>query len=234
MLKIKNLSVHYGVFQAVKDVDLEVPEGKVVSLLGANGSGKSTILKTISGLHPASGGEIWFEDQRIDNIPSEQIVRLGIGHIPEGRRLFPYMTVMENIKMGAYSRNDKAEIANDLDDLLNRFPVLKEKANARAGTLSGGQQELLAVARGLMARPKILLMDEPCQGLSPILVKEIGEVIKKIHRTGIALLLIEHNVSVALGVADKVYILRNGSVAFEGTSSDFTEEEFTKKVYLAG
>ena len=234
MLKIKNLSVHYGVFQAVKDVDLEVPEGKVVSLLGANGSGKSTILKTISGLKSPSGGEIWFQDHRIDNIPSEKIVQLGIGHIPEGRRLFPYMTVMENIKMGAYSRNDKAEIANDLDDLLNRFPVLKEKANSRAGTLSGGQQELLAVARGLMARPKILLMDEPCQGLSPILVKEIGEVIKKIHRTGIALLLIEHNVSVALGVADKVYILRNGSVVFEGASSDFTEEEFTKKVYLAG
>jgi len=234
MLKLCNLSIHYGVFQAVKDVDLEVPEGKVVSLLGSNGSGKSTILKTISGLKSPSQGEIWFRDKRIDDLPAEKIVREGISHVPEGRRLFPYMTVLENIKMGAFVRTDKEEIAKDLDDIMTRFPILKQKARARAGNLSGGQQELLAVARGLMARPKILLMDEPCQGLSPIMVKETREVIKKINGGGIAILLVEHNVSVALGVADHVYILSNGSVVFEGTSTDFTEEEFTKKVYLAG
>ena len=144
------------------------------------------------------------------------------------------MTVLENIKMGAFTRADKEEIAKDLDDIMKRFPILKEKAKARAGNLSGGQQELLAVARGLMARPKILLMDEPCQGLSPIMVKETREVIKKINGRGIAILLVEHNVSVAIGVADHVYILSNGSVVFEGTPADFTEEEFTKKVYLAG
>lgn len=184
MLKLCNLSIHYGVFQAVKDVDLEVPEGKVVSLLGANGSGKSTILKTISGLKSPSQGEIWFQDKRIDGLPAEKIVQEGISHIPEGRRLFPYMTVLENIKMGAFTRADKEEIAKDLDDIMTRFPILKEKAKARAGNLSGGQQELLAVARGLMARPKILLMDEPCQGLSPIMVKETREVIKKINGGG--------------------------------------------------
>jgi len=234
MLEINNLSVHYGALQAVKDVDITVPEGKVITLLGANGSGKSTILKTISGLKSPSNGEIWFQDQRIDTVAAEKIVQLGLSHVPEGRRLFPYMTVLENIRMGAFSRNDKEEIAKDLDDIFDRFPVLKEKTNARAATLSGGEQELLAVARGLMARPKLLLMDEPCQGLSPIMIKEIREVIKKIHGMGIAILLIEHNVSVALGVADNVYILRNGSVVFEGTPSDFTEEEFTEKVYLAG
>ena len=234
MLKTTNLSVHYGMLEAVKDVHLEIPEGKVVSLLGANGSGKSTILKAISGLKSPTHGEIWFQDKRIDGMPADKIVKLGISQIPEGRRLFPYMTILENLKMGAFSRKDKAEIIKDLDGVFERFPALKRRANTRAGNLSGGEQELLAIARGLMARPKLLLMDEPCQGLSPIMIQEIGEAITSINQSGITVILIEHNVSVALGLAHKVYILRNSSIVFEGSPTEFSADEFVKKVYLAG
>lgn len=234
MLSIKGLSVHYGIFQAIHELDMEVPEGETVSLLGANGSGKSTILKAVSGLKKPSSGEIRFEDARIDGEKPENIVRGGIGSILEGRRLFPYMTVIENLKMGAFARSDKDGIRDDLDGMLERFPILKEKANDRAGNLSGGQQEIVAVARGLMARPKLLVMDEPCQGLSPIMVKEIASIIRDIKSEGMTILLVEHNVSIALGVADKVYILQNGRMRFEGNPDDFSENEFVQKVYLAG
>lgn len=234
MLSIKDLSVHYGIFQAIHELDLEVLEGQTVSLLGANGSGKSTILKTVSGIKKPTRGEISFLGNRIDTEKPENIVRLGIGSIMEGRRLFPYMTVLENLKMGAFARSDRAAIRDDLDKMFQRFPILKEKANERAGLLSGGQQEMVAVARGLMANPKFLVMDEPCQGLSPIMVKEIASIIRDIKSEGMTILLVEHNVSIALGVADKVYILQNGRIRFEGNPDEFSENEFVQKVYLAG
>ena len=234
MLSIKGLSVHYGIFQAIHELDMEVPEGKTVTLLGANGSGKSTILKAVSGIKKPTSGEIRFQETRIDGEKPENIVRWGIGSILEGRRLFPYMTVIENLRMGAFARSDRNGIRDDLDGMLQRFPILKEKANDRAGNLSGGQQEIVAVARGLMARPKLLVMDEPCQGLSPIMVKEIASIIRDIKSEGMTILLVEHNVSIALGVADKVYILQNGRMRFEGNPDDFSENEFVQKVYLAG
>lgn len=234
MLSIKDLSVHYGIFQAIHDLDMEVPEGKTVSLLGANGSGKSTILKTIAGLKQPTRGEIWFKGKRIDSEKPEKIVRMGIGSVMEGRHLFPHMTVLENLKMGAFARSDKEGISQDLDEMFRRFPVLREKANERAGLLSGGQQEMVAVARGLMARPKLLVMDEPCQGLSPVMVKEIASIIRDIKSEGMTILLVEHNVSIALGVADKIYILQNGRIRFEGNPDEFSEDEFVQKVYLAG
>ena len=234
MLSIKGLSVHYGIFQAIHELDMEVPEGQTVTLLGANGSGKSTILKAVSGIKKPTSGEIRFQETRIDGEKPENIVRWGIGSILEGRRLFPYMTVIENLKMGAFARSDKSGIRDDLDGMLERFPILREKANDRAGHLSGGQQEIVAVARGLMARPKLLVMDEPWQGLSPIMVKEIASIIRDIKSEGMTILLVEHNVSLALGVADKVYILQNGRMRFEGNPDDFSENEFVQKVYLAG
>lgn len=234
MLSIKGLVVHYGVFQAIHDLDMEVPEGQTVSLLGANGSGKSTILKAVSGLIQPTSGEISFSGKRIDGDKPENIVNMGIGSVMEGRRLFPYMSVLENLMMGAFSRTDKDGIAADLEHMFERFPILKEKANDRAALLSGGQQEMVAVARGLMARPKLLVMDEPCQGLSPIMVKEIASIIRDIHSDGMTILLVEHNVSIALGVADKVYILQNGAIRYEGNPDDFSEDEFVQKVYLAG
>ena len=233
MLKINGLSVNYGMLEAVKDVSLEIPEGKVVSLLGANGSGKSTILKTVSGLKAPRAGEMFLGDKKLNDMAVDEIVTLGISHIPEGRRLFPYMTVLENLNLGAYTRSSKKEADAIREEIFERFPNLKRRAGTRAGKLSGGEQEMLSVARGLMSRPRMLLMDEPCQGLSPLMVKEIGNTIRSINQSGITILLVEHNVSIALGVADKVYILRNGSMVYEGSPTDMTPDEFTKRVYLA-
>ena len=234
MLKINDLCVNYGMLEAVKDVSMEVPEGKVVSLLGANGSGKSTILKTVSGLKAPREGEILFDDTRVDGMEIDAIVELGISQVPEGRRLFPYMTVLENLNLGAYVRSSKAEVARVREEVFERFPALKRRSRVRAHSMSGGEQELLSVARALMSRPKLLLMDEPCQGLSPIMVKEIGKTIRSLNESGITILLVEHNVSIALGVADHVYILRNGGIVFEGSPDSFSADEFTKRIYLAG
>ena len=234
MLKIKDLCVNYGMLEAVKNVSLEVQEGKIVSLLGANGSGKSTILKTVSGLKDSRQGEIFYGDKKIDGMEIHKIVDLGLSLIPEGRRLFPYMSVLENLNLGAYRQNNNAEIEKIREEVFERFPRLKERSKVLASKMSGGEQEMLAVARGLMSKPKLLLMDEPCQGLSPIMVKEVKETIKALNEGGLSILLVEHNVSVALGVADHVYILRNGSITFEGSPTDFSFDEFTKKIYLAG
>ena len=234
MLKINDLCVNYGMLEAVKDVSMEVPEGKVVSLLGANGSGKSTILKTVSGLKAPRQGEILFEDTKVDGMEIDAIVELGISQVPEGRRLFPYMTVLENLNLGAYVRTSKAEVDKVREEVFERFPALKRRSRVRAHSMSGGEQELLSVARALMSRPKLLLMDEPCQGLSPIMVKEIGKTIRSLNESGITILLVEHNVSIALGVADHVYILRNGGIVFEGSPDAFSADEFTKRLYLAG
>ena len=234
MLKINDLCVNYGMLEAVKNVSMEVPEGKVVSLLGANGSGKSTILKTVSGLKAPRQGEILFEDTKVDGMEIDAIVALGISQVPEGRRLFPYMTVLENLNLGAYVRTSKAEVDKVREEVFERFPALKRRSRVRAHSMSGGEQELLSVARALMSRPKLLLMDEPCQGLSPIMVKEIGKTIRSLNESGITILLVEHNVSIALGVADHVYILRNGGIVFEGSPDAFSADEFTKRIYLAG
>ena len=234
MLKINDLCVNYGMLEAVKDVSMEVPEGKVVSLLGANGSGKSTILKTVSGLKAPREGEILFEDTKVDGMEIDAIVELGISQVPEGRRLFPYMTVLENLNLGAYVRSSKAEVDKVREEVFERFPALKRRSRVRAHSMSGGEQELLSVARALMSRPKLLLMDEPCQGLSPIMVKEIGKTIRSLKESGLTILLVEHNVSIALGVADHVYILRNGGIVFEGSPDAFSADEFTKRIYLAG
>ena len=234
MLKINDLCVNYGMLEAVKNVSMEVPEGKVVSLLGANGSGKSTILKTVSGLKAPRQGEILFEDTKVDGMEIDAIVALGISQVPEGRRLFPYMTVLENLNLGAYVRSSKAEVDKVREEVFERFPALKRRSRVRAHSMSGGEQELLSVARALMSRPKLLLMDEPCQGLSPIMVKEIGKTIRSLNESGITILLVEHNVSIALGVADHVYILRNGGIVFEGSPDAFSADEFTKRIYLAG
>ena len=234
MLKINDLCVNYGMLEAVKDVSMEVPEGKVVSLLGANGSGKSTILKTVSGLKAPRQGEILFEDTKVDGMEIDAIVALGISQVPEGRRLFPYMTVLENLNLGAYVRSSRAEVDKVREEVFERFPALKRRSRVRAHSMSGGEQELLSVARALMSRPKLLLMDEPCQGLSPIMVKEIGQTIRSLNESGITILLVEHNVSIALGVADHVYILRNGGLVFEGSPDAFSADEFTKRIYLAG
>ena len=234
MLKINDLCVNYGMLEAVKNVSMEVPEGKVVSLLGANGSGKSTILKTVSGLKAPREGEILFEDTKVDGMEIDAIVELGISQVPEGRRLFPYMTVLENLNLGAYVQSSRAEVDKVREEVFERFPALKRRSRVRAHSMSGGEQELLSVARALMSRPKLLLMDEPCQGLSPIMVKEIGKTIRSLNESGITILLVEHNVSIALGVADHVYILRNGGIVFEGSPDAFSADEFTKRIYLAG
>ncbi len=234
-LTIRNLSIHFRKIEAVKDVSMEVPEGMIVALLGANGAGKSTLFKAISGfLKPVSGG-IWFREGRIDGKLPDEILRRGISQVLEGKRLFRRQTVLENLDMGAYSRNDgRQEIAKDREELLERFPILKEKAKVKSGLLSGGQQQILAIARSLMAKPKLLLMDEPAQGLAPLVIKEIAEIIKKLNGSGLTIMVIEHNVRLALGLAVKVFILDNGKLVFEGTPASFSEDEYTQKVYLGG
>ena len=234
-LTIRNVSIHFRNIEAVKDVSMEVPEGMIVALLGANGAGKSTLFKAISGfLKPVSGG-IWFREGRIDGKLPDEILRRGISQVLEGKRLFRRQTVLENLDMGAYSRNDgRQDIAKDREELLERFPILKEKAKVKSGLLSGGQQQILAIARSLMAKPKLLLMDEPAQGLAPLVIKEIAEIIKKLNESGLTIMVIEHNVRLALGLAVKVFILDNGKLVFEGTPASFSEDEYTQKVYLGG
>lgn len=232
-LSIKNLSVHYDQLEAVRGMSMEVERGAIVSLLGANGSGKSTILRTISGIKRPTSGQVWFEGERIDGLSPPKIVKLGIAQVPEGRRLFPHMTVLENLKMGAYTRKDK-KIKQTMEEMFTHFPVLKVRQNYPARTLSGGEQELVAIARCLMARPRFLLMDEPLQGLAPLVVEEIERIIRSLNTNGITLLLVEHNVHIALGLADKVYILDSGQVAHRGSPEEMSHTEYVQKVYLGG
>ena len=234
MLSVRNIKVHYGKAMALDGVSLEVTDGSVVSLIGANGAGKSTVLRAISGLTPLTSGEIWFSGKRIDGMETTKIVKLGIVHIPEGRRLFPYLTVFSNIKLGASLRNDKVGIENDLQDVFKHFPILGERRDQLAGTLSGGEQQMLAVARGLMAKPKMILLDEPSIGLSPIMVDEIGEIIKSINQTGVTVLLVEQNISLAFGVASRGYVLQVGKVVLEGDVPDLKNSEAVKRAYLGG
>jgi branched-chain amino acid transport system ATP-binding protein len=234
LLRAKDITVHYGKATAVDSVSLEVAEGTVVTIVGANGAGKSTILKALSGLIPLTSGEIWFRDKRIDGMAPFHIVNLGLVHIPEGRRLFPYLTVLNNLKLGASLRKDKAGIKKDMDEVLEYFPILWERRNQKAGTLSGGEQQMLAIARSLMAKPKLLLMDEPSLGLAPILVNELVPVIKNINERGVGVLLVEQNVPLALQVAERAYALQVGKVILEGNIDEFKGSEIVKRAYLGG
>lgn len=234
LLEVKNIVVAYGKIVAVKDVSITVNKGEIVTLIGSNGAGKSTTLRSISGLIAPKSGEIHFNGQRIDGKPGHEVVGLGICHSPEGRRIFPRMTVLENLELGAFLRNDKAAIASDLDRVLTLFPRLKERIAQRAGTLSGGEQQMLAVSRALMGSPNLLMLDEPSMGLAPVLVDMIFETIATIRDQGITILLIEQNASAALEVADRAYVLESGSVKMSGSAKDLRKDDQVTKAYLGG
>ncbi len=232
LLRLKNLTVHYGKALAVDSVSLEVAEGSIVSLIGANGAGKSTILRAISGLTPITSGEIWFSDVRIDGMRIPEIVKLGLVQIPEGRQLFPYLTVLSNLKLGASLRKDNIEIKKDLDEIFEHFPILWERRDQKAGTLSGGEQQMLAIGRGLMAKPKLLMMDEPSLGLAPKMVDELVPVTNNINRRGVSILLVEQNIPLALTVASRGYALQVGRIVVEGDIEKFKTSDVIKKAYL--
>ena len=234
LLKVKDITVHYGKAIAVDSVSLEVAEGTVVTIIGANGAGKSTILKALSGLTPLTSGEIWFLDREIDGMAPFHIVNLGLVHIPEGRRLFPYLTVLSNLKLGASLRKDKAGIKKAMDGVFEHFPILWERRNQKAGTLSGGEQQMLAIARSLMAKPKLLLMDEPSLGLAPKMVSELVPIIRNINERGVGVLLVEQNVPLALQVAERAYALQVGKIVLEGDIDEFKDSEIVKRAYLGG
>jgi branched-chain amino acid transport system ATP-binding protein len=234
LLEIKNLFVHYDKAEAVRDVSLKVEEGSITTLIGANGAGKSTILRSISGLKKITGGEIWFRNKRIDGIAPNKIVGMGVAHVPEGRRVFGLMTVGHNLRIGAYLQKDKKKFDQDLERVFHHFPRLKERTNQLGKTLSGGEQQMLAMGRALMANPKILLLDEPSLGLAPLLVKEIARIIKKIKDSGLSVILVEQNASLALKLADKGCVLDTGRVAIEGNAHELINNDYIKKAYLGG
>ncbi len=234
LFHLDDVHVHYHKVAALKGVSLEVDEGDIVTLIGANGAGKSTTLRAISGLTPPSAGEIRFRDERIDGLRPEEIVRLGIAHVPEGRRVFPDLTVLENLYTGAYLRRDKKGIARDLDEVFAHFPRLDERRGQMARTLSGGEQQMLAIGRALMSRPKLLLLDEPSLGLSPVMVQEIARIIVDINDKGVPVVLVEQNAELALGLARYGYVLETGRIALEGEASFLHEHEHVKKAYLGG
>ncbi len=233
-LSVKDITIHYGKAIAVDHVSIGVAKEAVVAIIGANGAGKSTVLKALSGLIPLTSGEIWFLGRRIDGMVPFHIVSLGLSHIPEGRRLFPYLTVLNNLKLGASLRKDKAGIQKDMDEAFEHFPILRERRNQKAGTLSGGEQQMLAIARSLMAKPKLLLMDEPSLGLAPLLVNELVPIIKNINERGVSVLLVEQNVPLALQVAQRAYALQVGKVILEGDIGEFKGSEIVKRAYLGG
>jgi branched-chain amino acid transport system ATP-binding protein len=234
MLNLKDVTVHYGTAEAVKDVTITVDEGSVVSIIGANGAGKSTILKAISGLVPLTSGEIQFMSKKINGASPVSIVKLGIAHVPEGRRPFPYMSVLDNLKLGAYLRNDRAGINEDLDKIFKLFPILWERRNQKAGSLSGGEQQILAISRGLMSKPKLILMDEPSLGLSPKIIDELSEVIMNINKEGISVLLVEQNAGLVTRVANKGYVLEVGKVILEGNIGELISNDLVRKAFLGG
>ena len=232
MLEIKDLEVYYGMIQAIKGVSFDVNEGEVIALIGANGAGKTTILHTITGLINAQKGSVWFEGKDITKVPAHKIVSMGMAHVPEGRSVFANLTVLQNLKMGAYTRKDKTEIEQTLDSIYKRFPRLMERQNQLAGTLSGGEQQMLAMGRALMSHPKIILMDEPSMGLSPIFVNEIFDIIKSVSASGTTVLLVEQNAKKALSIADRAYVLETGKIVLSGKASDLLNNDSIKKAYL--
>ena len=233
MLEISNLEVYYGVIQAIKGISFEVKEGEIVALIGANGAGKTTILHTITGLIPSSAGKIHFEGKDITRTPGYKIVSMGMAHVPEGRRVFSQLSVYENLKLGAYTRKDKNEFEETLKMIYGRFPRLEERRNQLAGTLSGGEQQMLAMGRALMSHPKLIVMDEPSMGLSPIYVNEIFDIVQEINKTGTTVLLVEQNAKKALSIADKAYVLETGQIALSGDAKDLMNNDSVKKAYLS-
>ena len=234
MLKVENLSVHYGMIQAVRDVSFEVNEGEVVSLIGANGAGKTTILRTISGLVRPSAGKIQFLGKEIQKMPAQKIVAGGLSQVPEGRHVFPGLTVMENLEMGAFLKKNREENQANLKKVFSRFPRLEERKNQDAATLSGGEQQMLAMGRALMSTPKLLLLDEPSMGLAPIFIQEIFDIIQDIQKQGTTVLLIEQNANKALAISDRGYVLETGMIVLSGTGKDLASSEEVRKAYLGG
>lgn len=234
MLEVKNLSVHYGMIQAVRNVNFKVNEGEIVSLIGANGAGKSTILKTLSGLIHPSEGEIVYLGENIASTSAKKIVEKGLVQVPEGRHVFPGLTVKENLELGAFLRKDKEEIQKDMEAVFERFPILKERKDQDAQTLSGGEQQMLAMGRALMRRPKLLFLDEPSMGLAPIFIREIFKIIQEIQKTGTTVLLIEQNAKMALSISNRAYVLETGSVVLSGTGQELLESDEIQKAYLGG
>ena len=234
MLAVKDIDVYYGAIHALKKISINVEQGSIVTLIGANGAGKSTTLKTISGLSRPKSGSITFKGEDITRVIPERIVDRGISQVPEGRRIFAAMSVMENLEMGAYLRKNKADINEDTEMVFTRFPRLKERRKQTAGTLSGGEQQMLAIGRALMARPELLLMDEPSMGLAPLLVKEIFKIIKDINSQGTTILLVEQNAKIALSIADYAYVIETGEIVLQGSARELMHSEEVKKAYLGG
>ncbi len=232
MLEVKDLRVHYGTVEAVKGVSFEISERAIVSLIGANGAGKTTCLRALTGLVKPSGGEVRFENTSLVGLAPHQIVRLGIAHVPEGRRLFPKMTVLENLRMGAYLRTKRSEMASTLGMIYEHFPILRERGRQRSGSLSGGEQQMLAIARALMSRPRLLLLDEPSMGLSPIMTAEIGTIIRQINAQDVSIILVEQNALLALTLARYGYVLETGLVVMQGNARELLQDEGVKKAYL--
>ena len=234
MLEVKDLEVYYGMIQALKGISFQVNEGEVIALIGANGAGKTTTLHTVSGLLTPKHGSVTFEGTEITKIPAHKIVELGMAHVPEGRRVFPSLSVLQNLKLGAYTRKDKDEIRETLEMVYSRFPRLEERKNQPAGTLSGGEQQMLAMGRALISHPKLLMLDEPSMGLAPILVEQIFDIIKNLHKAGTTILLVEQNAQAALSVADRGYVLETGKIVTTGTGAELLASPAIKKAYLGG
>lgn len=232
MLEVEDLQVYYGVIQAIKGVSFHVDKGEVVALIGANGAGKTTILHTLTGLIAPKSGKVIYEGKNITKVPGHKIVSMGMAHVPEGRRVFSQLTVYQNLKLGAYTRSNKKEIAQTLENVYERFPRLEERKNQIAGTLSGGEQQMLAMGRALMSHPQIILMDEPSMGLSPIFVNEIFDIIKEVSKSGTTVLLVEQNAKKALAIADRAYVLETGNIVKEGKASELLNDDSIKKAYL--
>lgn len=232
LLKVEDLDVHYGVINAIKKVSFEVNEGEIVALIGANGAGKTSIMHAVSGLIKPTSGKIIFEDQDITKLPAHKVIAKGLSQVPEGRRIFSQLSVEENLEMGAYLRKDKDAVKKDLEMVYSRFPRLQERKNQQAGTLSGGEQQMLAMGRALMSKPRLLLMDEPSMGLSPILVNEIFDIIKSINNEGTTVLLVEQNANKALSVADRAYVLETGNITISGDAKDVAENPKVREAYL--
>ena len=232
MLEVKDLQVYYGMIHAIKGISFDVNQGEVIALIGANGAGKTTTLHTITGLLAPKSGSVLFEGKDITKVPAHKIVSMGMAHVPEGRRVFAELSVYENLKMGAYTRKDKKEIEESLANVYKRFPRLEERKNQMAGTLSGGEQQMLAMGRALMSKPKIILMDEPSMGLSPIFVNEIFDIIRAVSESGTTVLLVEQNAKKALSIADRAYVLETGKIVLEGKASDLLNNDSIKKAYL--
>ena len=232
LLEAKGISVNYGNVSAIRNISISVPEGGIVTIIGGNGAGKTTTLRALSGMAPIRSGEIHFEGERIDGLPADKLVAKGIAHVPEGRRIFPDMTVEENLRTGAFLRRDHAAVARDLEDVYNRFPRLRERRGQRAQTMSGGEQQMLAIGRALMSAPRLLLMDEPSMGLAPVIVEEIALIIEEINQRGLSVVLVEQNAELALELADHAYVLETGNLALEGPAHELHDNEHVRAAYL--